>query len=83
MGYTVKYSSLPLEVPSVFILVKPSGEGLYLTVYPLSHPNTDTVYPESSHTTDSIGILNVLRNNYTKETANEIPPTKQDVPPTK
>ena len=30
MGYTVKYNPLP------------SGEGLYLTVYPLSRPNTDT-----------------------------------------
>ena len=30
-GYTVKYNPLP------------SGKGLYLTVYPLSRPNTDTV----------------------------------------
>ena len=33
--YTVKYSPLHLEVPS--------GKGLYLTVYPLSCPSTDTV----------------------------------------
>ena len=31
-GYTVKYNPLP------------SGKGLYLTVYPSSRPNTDTVY---------------------------------------
>ena len=29
-GYTVKYTPLP------------SGEGVYLTVYPSSRPNTDT-----------------------------------------
>ena len=32
VGYTVKYNPLP------------SGKGLYLTIYPLSRPNTDTVY---------------------------------------
>ena len=32
-GYTVKYGPLPLGVPS--------GKGLYLTIYPLSRPNTD------------------------------------------
>ena len=31
LGYTVKYNPLP------------SGKGLYLTVYPSSRPNTDTV----------------------------------------
>ena len=34
-GYTVKYNPLPSGVPS--------GKGLYLTLYPLSHPNTDTL----------------------------------------
>ena len=34
-GYTVKYSPLSSGVPS--------GRGLYLTVYPSSRPNTDTV----------------------------------------
>ena len=36
----VKHSHLPLGVP----LGTPSDYGLYLTVYPLSRPNTDTVY---------------------------------------
>ena len=31
-GYTVKYNPLP------------SGKGLYLTVYPMYRPNTDTDY---------------------------------------
>ena len=39
LGYTVKLSPSPLENPSE----NPSGERLYLTVYPLSRPNTDTV----------------------------------------
>ena len=32
LGYTVKYNPLP------------SGKGLYLTVYPSSRPNMDTVF---------------------------------------
>ena len=32
------------ELPPAFAPVTPSGEGGYLTVYPYSHPNTDTVY---------------------------------------
>ena len=36
-GYTVKYNPLPLPLRT------PSGKGLYLTVYPSSRPNTDTV----------------------------------------
>ena len=39
LGYTVKYTPLPSGVPSG----TPFGEGLYLTVYPSSRPNTDTV----------------------------------------
>ena len=35
-GYTVKYTPRPSGTPS--------GKGVYLTVYPLSRPNTDTVY---------------------------------------
>ena len=35
LGYIVKYTPSPLGVPS--------GEGLYLTVYPLSCPNADNV----------------------------------------
>ena len=38
-GCTVKYNPLPSGVP----LGTPSGKGLYLTVYPSSRPNTDTV----------------------------------------
>ena len=41
-GYMVKYKPLVSEVPSGFVLGTPSGKGLYLTVYPLSRPNTDT-----------------------------------------
>ena len=47
-GYTVKYSPSPSGVPL--------GEGLYLTVYPSSHPNTDTVYPSSRRNTDTFSI---------------------------
>ena len=35
-GYTVKYNPL--------LSGTPSGKGLYWTVYPLSRPNTDTVW---------------------------------------
>ena len=42
-GYTVKYNPLPSGVPSASPWGTPSGKGLYLTVYPLSRPNTDTV----------------------------------------
>ena len=38
-GYTVKYNPLPWALPSG----THSGKELYLTVYPSSHPNTDTV----------------------------------------
>ena len=38
-GYTVKYNPLPSGVPSG----TPSGKGLYLTIYPSSRPNTDTI----------------------------------------
>ena len=39
-GCTVKYNFLPSGVPSG----TPSGKGLYLAVYPLFCPNTDTKY---------------------------------------
>ena len=52
-GYTVKYSPSPSGVPS--------GEGLNLTVYPSSRPNTDTVYPSSRHNTNK-SRLHYLRN---------------------
>ena len=42
-GYTVKYKSLPSGVPSDFALGTLLGKGLYLTVIPLSCPNTDTI----------------------------------------
>ena len=37
-GYTFNYNPLPSGVPSGTTL----GKGLYLTVYPLSCPNTDS-----------------------------------------
>ena len=43
-GYTVKYNPLPSGVPSGMPLGTPSDKGLYLTVYPSSRPNTDTIY---------------------------------------
>ena len=39
-GYTVKYTSPPSGVPSG----TPSDGGVYLTVYPSSRPNTDTIW---------------------------------------
>ena len=44
-GHTVKYNPLPSGVPSGFALPlgTPLGKGLYLTVYPTSRPNTDTI----------------------------------------
>ena len=42
-GYTVKYTPSPAGVPSALPSGTPSGQGVYLTVYPLSFPNTDTV----------------------------------------
>ena len=40
LGYTVKYTPLPSgALPSG----TPLGGGVYLTVYPSSRPNTDTV----------------------------------------
>ena len=44
-GYTVRYNPLPSGVPSGFALGNSFRQlGLYLTVYPLSRPNTDTVW---------------------------------------
>ena len=54
-GYTVKYNPLPSGVPSG----TPSGKGLYLTVYPSSRPNTDTLYTQYCHTQDA--TLNVVK----------------------
>ena len=34
----------PREFPLASPTGIPSGKGLYLTVYPLSRPNTDTIY---------------------------------------
>ena len=39
-GYRVKYHHLPSGLSSG----SPSGKGVYLTVYPLSRPNTDTIW---------------------------------------
>ena len=42
-------SNIPLclwEFPPALPLKTPLGEGVYLTVYPSSHPNMDTVYPK-------------------------------------
>ena len=41
-GYKVKYSPSRSEVPLASPSGTPSGEGLYLTVYPSSCPNMDT-----------------------------------------
>ena len=38
-GYTVKYTPLPEGVPEG----TPEGEGVYLTVYPESSPNTENI----------------------------------------
>ena len=43
LGYTVKYNPCLQEFPWALPSGAPSGKGLYLTVYPLSRPNTDTV----------------------------------------
>ena len=42
---TIKYT---WELPQALPLGTPSGGGLYLTVYPLSCPNTDTVLYENT-----------------------------------
>ena len=42
------WSNIPLclqELPWALPSGTPSGKGVYLTVYPSSRPNTDTVYP--------------------------------------
>ena len=43
-GYTVNYNPYLQEFPQALPSGTPSGKGLYLTVYPFSCPNTDTVY---------------------------------------
>ena len=50
-GYTVKYT---LRLPSGFALGNSSGKGTYLTVYPSSHPNTDTVLQQTSLQYESV-----------------------------
>ena len=42
-GYTVKYNPLLKEFPRAKPEGIPEGEGLYLTVYPKSSPNTDII----------------------------------------
>ena len=42
-GYTVKYNPLPEEVPESEAEGTPEGNGLYLTVYPETSPNTDII----------------------------------------
>ena len=59
-GYTVKYNPLPADVPLGFVLGTPSGKGLYLTVYPLSRPNTDTVKSWRSHPMLRIGRIGMF-----------------------
>ena len=48
LGYAVKYNPLPLGVPLGFALGNSFRQRVYLTIYPSSRPNTDTVYPDSS-----------------------------------
>ena len=43
LGYMVKYNPFPPRVPSGLALGNSFRQGLYLTVYPSSRPNTDTV----------------------------------------
>ena len=49
--YTVNYKPLPSVVPPGFALRNILVEGLYLTVQPLSCPNTDTVFTSQPHST--------------------------------
>ena len=42
-GYTVKYNPLPEGVLRAKPEGTPEGKGLYLTVYPESSPNTDSI----------------------------------------
>ena len=42
-GYTVKYTPWPEGVPKGKAQGTPEGEGVYLTVYPESSPNTDSI----------------------------------------
>ena len=44
LGYTVKYTLCLQEFPRASLSGTPSDKGLYLTVYPSSRLNTDTVY---------------------------------------
>ena len=43
LGYAVKYTIRFQDFPRASPLGTPSGEGVYLTAYPSSRPNTDTV----------------------------------------
>ena len=42
-GYTVKYNPFPPRVPSGLALGNSFRQRVYLTVYPSSRPNTDTI----------------------------------------
>ena len=42
-GYTVKYTLCLQEFPRASPSVTPSDKGLYLTIYPSSYSNTDTI----------------------------------------
>ena len=53
-GYTVKYTLWLSGFPQALPLGTPSGKWVYLTVYHLSCPNTDTVLPSSCHNTDTV-----------------------------
>ena len=43
LGYTVKYSPLPEGVPLGQPEGSPEGRWVYLTVYPESSPNTESI----------------------------------------
>ena len=52
-GYTVKYNPLLREFPWASPSGTPSAKGLYLAVYPLSCPNTDTMSMHKSTTSQN------------------------------
>ena len=49
--YMVKYNPSPSGTPS--------GKGLYLTIYALSRPNTDTVQFEYKYLFQALNIFNI------------------------
>ena len=60
LGHTVKYNPLASGVSSG----TPSGKGLYLTVYPSSRPNTDTIY--ESYIPLKLLLANLFRKLYSE-----------------